>query len=86
MFYVYVLKSVKDGDLYIGSTNDLKRRFTEHNNGEVRSTKSRRPFTLVYYEAYASEHDARQREARLKPRKRAFAQLRGRIEDSLGNV
>jgi putative endonuclease len=50
MFYVYVLKSEKDGNLYIGSTNDLGRRLNEHNNGLVFSAKSRKPFELVYYE------------------------------------
>ncbi|MFH0852223.1 MAG: GIY-YIG nuclease family protein, partial [bacterium] len=39
MFYVYILKSSKDKKLYIGSTNDLKRRFSQHNNGDEQSTK-----------------------------------------------
>ncbi len=50
-FYTYVLKSKRDGALYIGSTSDLKRRFEEHNLGRVKATKNRRPFSLVYYEA-----------------------------------
>ena len=83
MYYVYVLKSKKDGNLYTGSTNDLKRRLDEHNNGLVFSTKSRRPFELVYYEAYKSEKDARSREKNLKLRSRAFAQLKKRIGESL---
>lgn len=83
MFYVYVLKSIKDNDLYIGSTDDLKKRFLKHNKGLVKSTKSRRPFKLVYYEAYSAEKDARLRESRLKLRSRAFTQLKGRIENSL---
>ena len=83
MFYTYVLKSKKDQQLYIGSTNDLKRRFKEHNNGEVFSTKPRRPFELVYYEAYKAESDARNREKNLKLRSRAFTQLKKRIEKSV---
>jgi len=55
MFYRYILRSQQDNNLYTGSTNDLKRRFTEHNAGEVTSTKSRRPFLLVYYEAYVQK-------------------------------
>ena len=51
MYYVYVLKSLKDGDLYTGSTNNLKRRFEEHNLGKEKSTRYRRPFELIYYEA-----------------------------------
>ena len=83
MFYTYVLKSKKDQQLYIGSTNDLKRRFKEHNNGEVFSTKPRRPLELVYYEAYKAEGDARNREKNLKLRSRAFTQLKKRIEKSV---
>ena len=82
MNYVYVLKSLADHNLYIGSTTDLKRRFQEHNDGKVDSTKNRIPFELVYYESYKSESDARKREHNLKLRSRAFQQLKKRIEDS----
>ena len=82
MFYVYVLKSKIDHQFYTGSTGDLKRRLSEHNGGKVFSTKSRRPFDLIYYEAYKSEKDARHRESNLKLRSRAFAQLKKRIENS----
>jgi len=83
MFYVYILRSSRDQNLYTGSTNDLKRRFKEHNDGLVFSTKSRRPFELIYYEAYKSEKDARRREHNLKLRARALAQLKTRIPESL---
>lgn len=83
MFYSYVLKSKKDNNNYIGSTNDLRRRFREHNDGKVNSTKHRRPLELIYYEAYKSEKDARKREHNLKLRSRAFAQLKKRIKNSL---
>ena len=83
MFYTYLLKSKKDRQLYIGSTNDLKRRFQEHNNGMVSATKSRIPFELIYYEAYKSEKDARNREHNLKLRANALNQLKRRIVDSL---
>lgn len=85
MFYVYVLKSSKDKNIYIGSTNDIGKRLREHNDGRVISTKSRRPFVLLYYEAYGAEEDARRREHNLKPRKRAWAQLRSRLEKTLEN-
>ena len=49
MFFMYILKSSKDGELYIGSTNNLKKRFKEHNAGFVESTRNRAPFRLVYY-------------------------------------
>lgn len=83
MFYVYFLKSLKDNNLYFGSTNDLRRRLSDHNNGEVLSTKARRPFELKYYEAYTKEKDARKRESSLKKDGRALSQLKRRIADSL---
>jgi putative endonuclease len=83
MFYVYVLKSQKNGEFYIGSTNDLRKRLEYHNSGKVFSTKSHRPYHVVYYEAYKVEEDARKREHNLKLRSRAFAQLRRRIQGSL---
>lgn len=61
MFYVYVLTSKQDGELYTGFTHDLKRRVKEHNAGKVPSTKPRVPLTLLYYEAYRAEEDARNR-------------------------
>lgn len=83
MHYVYILRSDKDEKLYIGCTNDLKRRFAEHNNGMNKSTAPRTPFQLVYYEAYKSRDDARNREDNLKRYSRAYQQLKRRIAKSL---
>ena len=66
MFYTYVLQSEKDGNLYIGWTQDLRERLTNHNQGLVESTKNRRPFRLVYYEACVVKEDAVKREKSLK--------------------
>jgi putative endonuclease len=66
MFYVYVLKSLKDLKLYVGHTNDLKKRFKEHNSGKVECTKYRRPLKLLYYEASNSLSDSVEREKALK--------------------
>lgn len=83
MFYVYILKSDKDKELYTGSTNDLKRRLKEHNAGKVVSTKTRKPFQLVYYEAFRDESEARRREKVIKTRGQARVQLIKRIDDSI---
>ena len=83
MFYVYLLKSTADDDLYIGSTNDLKRRFAEHQKGLSFSTKFRRPFEIIYYEAYKNEKDAREREQCLKLRGNTRRFLKERITRSL---
>jgi len=66
MWYVYILQSTKDHNLYVGMTNDLRRRFEFHNAGKVHSTRSRKPFILIYYEAHHSKYDAAAREKFLK--------------------
>jgi len=83
MFYAYILRSLKDNNLYMGSTNDLKKRMADHNAGKVFSTKTRMPFELIYYEAYKAESDARRREKNLKLRANALGQLKRRMADSL---
>ena len=65
MIYVYVIQSGLDSGLYIGMSGNLSRRFLDHQNGESRSTKGRRPWKL-YYEAYIEEEDAVGREQFLK--------------------
>ena len=82
-YYVYVLKSKKDGKLYIGFTTDLEARIQKHNDGEVFSTKGRRPFELIYYEGYKSLVDARRREKNLKLFSKSYYALRRRLIDSL---
>ena len=66
MFYVYVLRSKKDGKWYTGATNDLKKRLKEHNEGRVLATKDRCPLELIYYEAGINQQDAFAREKYLK--------------------
>lgn len=66
MFYTYVLKSTKDDKLYIGWTNDLKKRLLNHNSGKVEATKERKPLNLIYYEACKSKEKAIEREKYFK--------------------
>jgi len=66
MYYTYVLLSLKDKNFYTGFTNNLKLRFEQHNKGRVESTKDRRPFELIYYEACLDQRDAIKREKYLK--------------------
>jgi putative endonuclease len=74
--YIYVLQSPDGQDIYVGFSNDLKRRMSEHEG-------SAHPgWELVYYEAYRSESDARRRERRLKDHGNAIRQLTERIKDS----
>ncbi|OIO15024.1 excinuclease ABC subunit C [Candidatus Gottesmanbacteria bacterium CG_4_10_14_0_8_um_filter_37_24] len=66
MYYTYVLRSKIDDKLYIGWTNELIKRFEEHNKGLVNSTKYRRPLQLVYYEVCLKRSKAISREKQLK--------------------
>lgn len=66
MFYVYILQSMKDKQLYIGFTDNLRKRILKHNTGKVFSTKSRRPLKLIYFEVCLNERDAKQRERYFK--------------------
>jgi len=66
MFYVYILKSEKDSRWYTGCTNNLRKRFKEHNKNKVVSTKGRGSFMLIYYEACLNKEDAWAREKYLK--------------------
>jgi len=66
MYYVYVLQSERDKKFYIGQTADLKRRYTEHQRGNVESTKNRLPMKLLCYEAYQTKEESSRREEFLK--------------------
>jgi putative endonuclease len=63
---VYVLFSLKDHHLYIGSSSNLKRRLTEHFHGQSKSTAPRRPFQLIFCEYFLSKTDALRREKYFK--------------------
>jgi len=64
--YVYVLRSLKDHQFYVGLTRDLPLRVQQHNKGFVTSTKKRVPFELVYWEGCLNQSDAAHREKYLK--------------------
>lgn len=66
MYFTYVLYSEKDKKLYVGYTKDLKLRISQHEEGAVQSTKSRRPLVLIYYETCLEQWDAVKREKYLK--------------------
>ena len=83
MYYVYVIKSRIDHNLYIGYTGDLKKRLSEHNHGKTKSIKHRVPFDLIYYEAFRAKKDARIRELELKKNNFAKEQMKDRLKDSL---
>ena len=65
-YYNYVLKSLKDNNMYIGFTTNLDNRLEQHKKGQVASTKFRRPFMLVYYEVSFNLDSALHREKYFK--------------------
>ncbi|MDD4955408.1 MAG: GIY-YIG nuclease family protein [Candidatus Omnitrophica bacterium] len=75
MYYLYVLKNEETKKLYYGYTNNLERRIIEHNQ--------KQKWEFVYYEAYKSEVDARNRERRIKHYAQALTALKGRLQNSL---
>ena len=81
-WYVYVLISLKDMQLYIGSSNDIKRRLYQHNHKGNKSTANRAPFKLLYFEGHRSKIDAIRREKYFKTTKGKIT-LRAMIKDGL---
>jgi len=65
-YYTYVLRSLKDLNLYVGFTTNINNRLEEHNKGRVSSTMSRTPFELIYWEGCLNQQDATRREKYLK--------------------
>ncbi|MCR4264537.1 MAG: GIY-YIG nuclease family protein [Candidatus Roizmanbacteria bacterium] len=62
LYYVYIVQSLKDNNLYIGCSDNWERRLEEHNGGKNFSTKSRRPFRLIYLEAFVDQEEAFKKE------------------------
>ncbi|PIQ68057.1 MAG: hypothetical protein COV91_06135 [Candidatus Taylorbacteria bacterium CG11_big_fil_rev_8_21_14_0_20_46_11] len=81
MFFVYIVQNERD-ELYCGYSNNIERRLAEHNRGSTHTTRGSM-WSVVYYEAYRAEHDAREREKQLKFRGQAKTQLKRRISQSL---
>jgi len=66
LYYTYVLKSKKDGKLYTGYTDNLRKRLLQYNTGKSTYTKDKGPFEIIYYEACLSKNKTRSRELYLK--------------------
>ncbi len=72
MFYLYILTSPPK-NFYIGYTADLRRRLVEHGRNQHKGWK------LLYYEAYATQDLARERELTLKQYGGGWRNLRKRL-------
>ena len=83
-YYVYILKC-SDDTFYVGMTNDIERRFIEHQEGKNPSsyTYNRRPVELVFYTSFSNVEMAIEFEKQIKKWSRAkkLALIEGRYED-----
>jgi putative endonuclease len=62
MYFVYAISSLERNYIYVGLTDNLERRFSEHNSGRNKTTKPYRPFKLLYFEECKTREEARKRE------------------------
>ncbi len=70
MAYVYILQSLKNGQYYIGFSRNPNKRLLEHNAGQVKATRYKRPWKLVFCQKFTSSQQARKIEYKLKKLKR----------------
>ena len=78
-FYVYLLKSKRNGSIYIGCSSYMRKRLEDHKEGKIYSTKKMLPIELIYFGAFSSRKAAFEREKRLKHYGSALRHLKLRI-------
>jgi putative endonuclease len=66
MYHIYVIKSLTHHSRYIGSTDNVEKRLSEHNAGKCRYTSGRLPWILIYEESFMTRSEAMKRERFLK--------------------
>ena len=66
MFYVYIISSKVRNYVYVGLSDNVKRRFLQHQKGSNKTTKPYKPFDLIYVEGFNTRIEARKREKYLK--------------------
>ena len=66
MYYVYAIQSLSRKYIYVGLTDNLIRRISQHNSGKEKTTRSYAPFQLIKIEEYPTRLEARNREKYLK--------------------
>ena len=68
-YFVYILQSKKNNKFYIGFSDDVERRLSQHNAGRNKSTKSGVPWELRYQEEFDDRKKAMNREKEIKDKK-----------------
>ena len=69
MFTMYILQRNTSGRYYIGHTDEMSRRLTEHNSGMAKYTRREKPWKVIYVENYATRSAAMRRELEIKRKK-----------------
>jgi putative endonuclease len=69
MYYDYAISSLERNYIYVGLTDNIERRLSEHNMGKNKTTKPYSPFAVIYFEECSSRIEARIKEKYLKKRK-----------------
>ena len=83
MYSIYVIQHTNTKQIYIGKTNNLKRRLNEHNtNQQTATVRKNGEWKLIYAEAYRSKKDADERELKLKQHGSNKRWLKNRIKNS----
>lgn len=85
MYYFYILRSLKNKKLYLGSTPNLKERLESHNNGENKATKPNVPYELIFYSGFKNQKDALQCEKYYKT-SAGWKRIHKMLEHTLGNL
>lgn len=73
IYYTYILQNSFSQRYYIGSTNDIRRRLSEHNRGQTKSTHRKGVWHLIYKESYNTSLEAHNRELKIKSYKGGIA-------------
>lgn len=73
MYWVYIVESIENHRYYVGCTNNIARRISEHNGGLSKYTKNRGPWNLIHKEEFSTLKLARKREKQIKSWKKRAA-------------
>ena len=69
-YWVYILRSLKDGSYYIGQTNDVLKRLEHHNKKKSKYSSAKVPWELIYKEEFTSRSESMKREKEIKNKKK----------------
>ena len=81
--FVYILYSISRDRYYVGSTSEIEQRLIRHNAGATPSTKTGRPWKIVYREEHATKSEALKRENQIK-RQKSRVYIEGLIDRNAG--